>query len=242
VPFRSLRTIFPRQQQKFTPQIVPWGKVINSVPVGMFNSSGGAMARPSSRTSRRGEETRESILVAARKLFTQRGYHKTSVYDLFELSGISKGAFFHHWKTKEELALEILDSVRLAFEDKFFATAHGEGRAREKIERSLRLLGDLSQESSWVYGKIFALWCAELDSDHEQLGPAVHALRMRWCVYWKEMIERAQHEHDLRADISAENLSFLVISAIFGVQLMSSNDKTESVKTALETLRRALLT
>ena len=200
------------------------------------------MSRASGRTSRRGEATRETILVSARKLFTQRGYHKTSVYDLFENAGITKGAFFHHWKTKEELALEILDSVRIAFEEKFFSTVQAEGRAREKIERSLRTLGDLSHDSSWVYGKIFAIWCAELDSDQDQLGPAVHALKARWCRYWKELIERAQHEHDLRADISAENLSFLVISAIFGVQLMSTESKTENVKTALETLRRALLT
>jgi TetR/AcrR family transcriptional repressor of nem operon len=200
------------------------------------------MGRPSSRISRRGEETREQILVAARGLFTQRGYHTTSVYDLFEKSGITKGAFFHHWKSKEELALEILDSVRIAFENHFFIISDEPGRARDKIERALRLLGDLSHDSQWVYGKIFAIWSAELAGNEAQLGPAVHALRGRWSVFWRELIGRAQQEHDLRADISAENLGFLVISAISGVQLMSRDERTENVRHALEALRKTLLT
>lgn len=201
-----------------------------------------AIDRPSSRISRRGEQTREQILTAARQLFTEHGYHKTSVYDLFEQAGITKGAFFHHWKSKEELALAILEHVRTMYEEQLFAVAQSDGRARDKIERLLRQMTALSTNGDWVYARIFALWCAELQADEEQIGPAVHALRARWCMLWKDLIHRAQQEHDLRADISAENLSFIVISAIFGVQLMSRSNSPESMRVALETLRKTLLT
>jgi len=203
-----------------------------------------SLDRPSSRISRRGEQTREQILTAAKHLFTDRGYHTTSLYDLFEHAGITKGAFFHHWKSKEELALSVLDEISRNFEEYVFVVARGEGRAREKMERLLRNLGDLSQNQRWIYMRIFALWCTDLHPDEEKIGPAVHLLRARWTMLWKDLIHKAQQETDLRTDISAENLSFLVSSAILGVQLMSSQPKagSDSTKIALDTLRRALLT
>ena len=197
--------------------------------------------RSSSRTSRRGDQTREQILTAARKLFAERGYYQTSVYDLFEQAGITKGAFFHHWKTKEELALAILEDIKDSFETNFFAGA-SQGRARERIERLLRRMVDLNTSEDWIYGRIFALWCAEMHSAEGSIEPAVHALRARWCMHWQELIRHAQQEHDLRSDISAENLSFLVVCAISGVHLMSGRNSVESTRIAFETLRRTLLT
>ena len=56
--------------------------------------------KPGTRMTSRGEQTRDQIMQAARQLFTRRGYHYTSVYDLFDHAETTKGAFFHHWKTK----------------------------------------------------------------------------------------------------------------------------------------------
>lgn len=200
------------------------------------------MAKTSTRISIRGEQTREQILKAARRLFAKRGYHSTSVYDLFEDSGISKGAFFHHWKTKEELALTVFDGVREDFDRHFFSVLADEQKSRARIESILLKLSDLSSDPQWVYGRIFALWCAELASDEEKVGVAVGILRSRWMALWKELIKRAQQEHDLRSDLNAENLSFLVISSISGVLLLCGTQPGGNARTAFETLRRTLLT
>ncbi|HYG74899.1 MAG TPA: TetR/AcrR family transcriptional regulator [Planctomycetota bacterium] len=202
-----------------------------------------ASEKSSTRISARGIQTREQILQAARKLFATQGYHNTSVYDLFEKSGITKGALFHHWKSKEELALAVLEEMQENFEKNFFSIQAENTRAREKIERLLRLLSELSRDPSWSYGRIFAIWCTELPNNEPGIGTRVHALKARWCVLWKDLIRKAQQEHDLRGDISSENLSFLVVSAISGVQLMCGASETESTgKVAYETLRKALLT
>lgn len=201
-----------------------------------------AAGRASARISTRGLQTREQILQAAKHLFAQRGYHNTSIYELFEKAGITKGALFHHWKSKEELALSVLEHVTVCFEERFFVALEQPGRARDKIEWLLRQVSDVSGQADGCYGRIFAIWCAELRPDEERVGASVHALRSRWCTLWKELIRRAQVEHDLRGDISAENLSFLVVSAISGVQLTSGKDSPAHSKIAYETLRRALLT
>ena len=57
----------------------------------------------------RSEETRAKIMEASIKLFSNRGYNKASVDEICEEAGISKGAFYHHFKSKQALFLALLD-------------------------------------------------------------------------------------------------------------------------------------
>jgi len=57
----------------------------------------------------RSEETRTKIISSAIKLFSIRGFNAASVDDICADAGISKGAFYHHFKSKQELFLALLD-------------------------------------------------------------------------------------------------------------------------------------
>jgi AcrR family transcriptional regulator len=47
--------------------------------------------------------TRKKILVAASRLFARRGYHKTTIADIAQAIGLTSGAIFHHFASKEAL-------------------------------------------------------------------------------------------------------------------------------------------
>lgn len=55
------------------------------------------------------EQTLENILSISAKLFIEKGFDKTSIQDIINELGMSKGAIYHHFKSKEE----ILDAVLL---------------------------------------------------------------------------------------------------------------------------------
>src|ERR1043165_5961926 len=57
----------------------------------------------------RSEETRARIVESAIKLFSSRGYNTASVDEICEAAGISKGAFYHHFESKQALFLALLD-------------------------------------------------------------------------------------------------------------------------------------
>ncbi len=57
----------------------------------------------------RSEETRQKILQAAEALFAQKGYDATGVADLCAASGVSKGAFYHHFPSKQSVFLALLE-------------------------------------------------------------------------------------------------------------------------------------
>lgn len=56
----------------------------------------------------RGEETRAHILEAAATSFADRGYDAASVAEICRRAEVSKGAFYHHFSSKQDLFLDLL--------------------------------------------------------------------------------------------------------------------------------------
>lgn len=62
------------------------------------------MPRPTKQQPERGD-ARTRLLEAARDVIRERGFTATSVEDLCKAAGVTKGAYFHHFKTKEDLGV-----------------------------------------------------------------------------------------------------------------------------------------
>ena len=86
------------------------------------------------------EITVERILDAAQRLFLEKGYENTTIQDIVdELDGLTKGAVYHHFKSKEE----IMDAVgdRMFEENNPFEAVMGRNdlNGLEKIREMIRL-------------------------------------------------------------------------------------------------------
>lgn len=58
------------------------------------------------------EETTNQILTVALNLFIQKGYEQTSIQDIINgLGGLTKGAIYHHFKSKEEIMQAVIDHL-----------------------------------------------------------------------------------------------------------------------------------
>ena len=58
------------------------------------------------------EETVNLILDVAFRLFMEKGYEHTSIQDIINhLGGLSKGAIYHHFKSKEEILYAVIDRM-----------------------------------------------------------------------------------------------------------------------------------
>jgi TetR/AcrR family transcriptional repressor of nem operon len=55
------------------------------------------------------QTTRDKLLDAGKDLMLSRGYSATTVDDICDAAGVSKGSFYHFFETKEDLALEVLE-------------------------------------------------------------------------------------------------------------------------------------
>jgi AcrR family transcriptional regulator len=60
------------------------------------------------------EASREEFLSAALEVFSTKGYHSASVDDIAAKAGRSKGGFYHHFESKEQIYLELVDREYLS--------------------------------------------------------------------------------------------------------------------------------
>lgn len=58
----------------------------------------------------RREETRSAILNTAAQCFSENGYAETGVAEICERAGVSKGAFYYHFESKQAVFLELLNN------------------------------------------------------------------------------------------------------------------------------------
>lgn len=82
-----------------------------------------------------GRSTRDDIIEAADRLFYQHGYAHTSFNDIAKVVQISRGNFYHHFKTKDEI-LDAVISARLAKTQAMLDRWDAEGTDPEERIRS----------------------------------------------------------------------------------------------------------
>ncbi|MFD3257039.1 TetR/AcrR family transcriptional regulator [Paenibacillus lentus] len=85
------------------------------------------------RTPEEAERTKRHIMDSARELFIRKGYGATSMEDIRTLSGVSKGSIYYHYKSKEQLFIQLLERMMLEWEEEWRNIERPEMTATEKL-------------------------------------------------------------------------------------------------------------
>ena len=94
-----------------------------------------------------GEETQRKIVLAALELFVRKGYHGTSITDIMNKVGLSKGSLYAHFKSKGEVLLKILERYQVRYIDGMIRFANeGEGNALDKLHRCINFSAQITSE------------------------------------------------------------------------------------------------
>jgi len=99
---------------------------------------------------------KKQILEAAMKVFTSKGYESSRIDDIVDISGMSKGAIYHHYSSKKELFLELIDVWEIQTFPKFYSKGRGDKTATQ-------IIIDFSKEVINVYKNKRYLFLAEIE-------------------------------------------------------------------------------
>ena len=104
----------------------------------------GAGSRTKPRVVKAAAVRRLELVDLAQRLFLERGYERTTVNDVIDAAGVSKGAFYHHFRAKEDLLEAIAERfARQSLE------AMGAVRADPALNALQRLNGMLTRIRAW---------------------------------------------------------------------------------------------
>ncbi|MEI6666799.1 MAG: TetR/AcrR family transcriptional regulator [Acidobacteriota bacterium] len=103
----------------------------------------------------RTERSRAQILDAALALFSHQGYRATSTREIAQRAGVSTGSVYHHFKEKETIFRELLDTYWRAIEDPEFPT--NKALTTGSFPENLEEIGRAARASVELYRPYVAL-------------------------------------------------------------------------------------
>ena len=104
----------------------------------------------------RGRLTRADIIAAAAEVFGEKGYAQATLKDIVSAVGITKGAFYHHWDSKEDLAIELGSLMGADYQRIATPRIESARSAWERIEVLLAIASELGdKDSGWPYKKLW---------------------------------------------------------------------------------------
>jgi AcrR family transcriptional regulator len=197
----------------------------------------------------RSERSRTQILDTALKLFAHRGYGATSVRDIAEAAGLSKGNVYHHFPDKESIFRALLDRYfdAMSTPDFPFNRALAAGTFPENLEQ----MGLAARETVKAYRDYVALIYVDVvEFDGSHIRKFYAEMAKRFDVFMKQhgMEEELRGKlQDGLSPLSAVMLAtrifynYFSIEIIFGVKDHFGKHTDEVVAEISRILRHGML-
>jgi TetR/AcrR family transcriptional regulator, transcriptional repressor for nem operon len=177
--------------------------------------------------SAKGAATRDQILDAASRLIHLQGYHCTSLDDVLRESGVGKGNFYYHFRSKEDLGYAIIERLVTAFLARTLepAFADAESDVMSQIEGFLDLVLDNQRQRNCVGGCPMGNLASELSDVHEGFRRRLAEIFAEWQRTLTDALARGQARGQLRSDCNPERAAHFLVAALEGAILMTKVTK-----------------
>jgi AcrR family transcriptional regulator len=167
----------------------------------------------------RSEETRSRILEAAVKLFSNHGYNRASVDDICSEAGISKGAFYHHFESKQALFLALLDGWLQAIDKAIEASK--DQTAPETFMQMTEAFPYVFATADEGLPMFFEFWLQA--SRDKKVWEASIAPYRRYHKYFTSLIQKGVEEGSF-VEVDPELAARMIVSTAMGLFLQSLLD------------------
>ncbi|WP_178983921.1 TetR/AcrR family transcriptional regulator [Winogradskyella helgolandensis] len=165
------------------------------------------------------EITKQHIIHEAFHLFYKNGFKSTSVNDVMKATKMTKGAFYHHYKSKHHLGLEVIKlKVQKRVYDGMILPLSEPGNAMEILENTF-----LNRIKSFpLYDKEHGCpmnnFINEIGNYETSYQLALKNIVENWKAALITLIEKGKTQNTIKKEISSEAVAIYLISAFEGVR------------------------
>jgi AcrR family transcriptional regulator len=171
---------------------------------------------------KRSKETHSQIKKAAIEEFCRSGYDAASVSDICREAGVSKGAFYHHFTSKQALFLSIMQDWLQGIDTQLFAGHVPEKNVAQSIQDMAHTLGVIFKAASG-HLPMFMEFMVQASRDKE-VWNAVIAPYRQYQQNFSDLINEGKKEGSFRTDVNAGEAAWVLISLAVGILLQGVVD------------------
>ena len=172
---------------------------------------------------------KERIIEESLKLFSVKGYTSTSMTDIIEAVGTSKGGFYNHFKSKEQLFREMLSTARKIWRERNLYKIDDEPRPLLKIQKLLENYRDryLADSKNFPGGCIFVNLAVELSDQAPDLAKEVSTGFVRLGKMIKRLLDDEKKSGGISKSVDTESASNMIFSGLLGACVLYTSDKSK---------------
>jgi TetR/AcrR family transcriptional repressor of nem operon len=174
----------------------------------------------------KGQATRARILAVAEPVVLRHGFAGTSLDHLLKATDLTKGAFFHHFRGKADLARALVENYRanhLALFERFAAEA--DASSDDPLEATLEFLrrfeAFVEARTTPLAGCIYAAYTYE----NRQFDPSIHAIiadgLKRWTALYAMRFDAILARYRPKIPVSAAELAEMIVAIVEGGLILS---------------------
>ena len=128
--------------------------------------------------------TREGILEAAARIFSEKGYHATSMGDIAEAVNLQKASLYYHFESKQEILISLLDYALELINNRLETVLSQPLSPDEKLKQAMVCYFETIAE----YQNLSAVLLLELRSLDPELKARHASRREKFESLWKDLI------------------------------------------------------
>jgi len=188
---------------------------------------------------RRGKETRERLTEAASAVFARAGFERATVDEIVREAGFSKGAFYVHFESKEDLFWSMLEERINRHQEAFRDTVDHDNTVAENVRMILTAVFGLAQADP-LWSSLFMEFSAHAGRN-EKARRLLAGMYERWRESVVSILEAGRAAGRIREDIDTKFIATVIVAAVEGsiMQALLAPD-TVRLREMTEPLARTL--
>jgi TetR/AcrR family transcriptional repressor of nem operon len=188
-------------------------------------------------------ETKRKLVDAGVKLMRAQGFNATTVDNICSVAGVTKGGFFHYFKSKEDIARAAVARFGYGKHQDFHgAPFRNLADPLDRVYGRLDFIKDsIGGGGRVTKGCLIGMLAQELSFTHPELRDACQASFLRMAQDFEKDLAEAKSIHAAGADFDAKSLAMLFVSLFQGSSMLAKTlESNEVLLKNIEQFRRYL--
>ena len=186
---------------------------------------------------------KDTIVHESLKLFSLNGFSSTSIQDILSAAKTSKGGFYNHFSSKEDLFHHVLDEARKIWRER---NLRGLDEINEPIDKIIKLLENykdryLLDAENFPGGCIFIMFAVELGDSRPHLSREVQKGFKGLKAMLKRLLDNGQSAETIYNGKTTDTITEIIFNGMLGASVNYSVDKSyealdKSIKSLIDYL------
>lgn len=174
--------------------------------------------------------TRLNILQKAFELIYEHGYQTTSIDDILATTRVTKGAFYYHFKNKDEMGMAIMNELlKPTLVSSFINPLQND---KEPVDVIYDLIHHLLIENAFLqvqYGCPIANFTQEMTPWNKDFANALNEITGQWTSAMISLIETGKKKKQINKDVNAKQVTLFVMSGYWGIRNFGKLENSKKV-------------